>query len=96
MLAGNGFYAIQALRTDRQTGTYSERNTTEAAIRREKQGNSAVKRSANYVRYRGASSSEDGSSSPSSISATAEDEPPKNRIQYSPVLMAKATDVTEV
>jgi hypothetical protein len=76
---------FETLRTDREQRMDGEGKFAKAAIRREQQGYYAVKRSVRNATYYRASSSEESFSDPSSISSTAEDEPPENKLSIAPV-----------
>jgi hypothetical protein len=72
------FKGFETLRTDREERAGGERKFAKTTIGREQQGYYAVERRARNAPYYRASSSEESFSDPSSISGTAEDEPPEN------------------
>ncbi|HWR14017.1 MAG TPA: hypothetical protein VN577_04260 [Terriglobales bacterium] len=86
----------ETVRTNGQAGTYIQRERAKAAVCGEQEGHYAVERRTHDVTYYGASSSsEEGLSDPSSISGTAEDDPPE-KFQYRTVSLRNATTVAEV
>src|SRR3954468_20769556 len=84
------FKGCETLRTNGEQRAGGERKFAKAAVRREKQGNQAVERSARDATYYQASSSEESFPDPSSISGTAEDEPPENKVS-----IAKSVNSTQ-
>jgi hypothetical protein len=78
------FKGFETLRTDREQRAGSEGKFAKTAIGGEQQGYHAVKGSVRNATYYRASSSEESFSDPSSISGTAEDEPPENKPSIAP------------
>ena len=79
-LTTEGFKGFETLRTDREQRMGGERKFAKAAIGGKQQRYYAIKRSARNATYYRASSSEESFPDPSSISGTAEDEPPENKL----------------
>jgi hypothetical protein len=80
-LTNDWFQGFETFRTERQEGADSERKSAKTAIRGGEHGHNAVEAGARDGTYqRVSSSSEESFSDPSSISRTAEDDPPENTV----------------